>query len=174
MDEAVDLAPNLRLLRSHWSQVNERAGWSPQFTPGLPATWPDRRPRLVWYGFAYGYTRFPPDHLVDAMEVGCLWGRVEQRIEAGGETVLEYTALSETVEPVGVQGVHPVGPDHGSRADALARAERRVAKRPARRIGRRAIAAYAEWLSNHGTAAGLLPPEHAPFIGWIRSRAGTG
>lgn len=162
---------HVRLLRSHWPEIANTEGWSPQFTPGLPATWPPRGrpPRLVWYGFAYG--RFNPTSLVDAVEVGSLWGRVVQ-IGAGASPTYDYELLTRRVEPLGVQGVRPMSAEEISAAEDLPRAEHKLASTRFPRLFRHPFAGpYASWLSTNGVIAARLRPTHGAFLDWIGSRS---
>lgn len=169
-DERVEDPPHLRLLREQWEETGDTAGWMMRSTPGLPLAWPPRgrRPRLAWYGFAYGY---PTPMVADGTDVAAPWGRVEQ-VTRGRLEDLRFTRLSEVVVPAGIQGVRPMSVDESDRLDRLADAQRAVASaRTAGSVSSTHAAAYQQWRDFNGAVVHQLPEEHGPFLRWIAEHA---
>ena len=134
-------------------------------------TWPPRGrpPRMAWYGFAYG-TAASSRGVVDAVDVGCLWGKVEGPRPGRPGQQLGYSSLSPTIERVGLQGVRPLEPGEIEELDRLPAAERRIGSaRFVMLVRPRDVAAYTRWLMANGAAASQLPSIHDRFLDWLNA-----
>ncbi len=138
--------------------------WSMAITPPLPADMPPRGIVRV-YAYATGFD--VAGGLVDGVRVAAPWAEVQHLF--GKPQAIALRVLRNMIEPIGIQGVRPVGPEElrsSSDQDSWAGWLR------AGTSGRAAAAAhraYQHWRADNGVIAAALKPELPEFFAWLES-----
>ena len=143
-----------------WDELPQHAGWQMLVSPAFPGAWPQPAGgAVVRYAFAMRLTA----SLADGVEVAAPWAR--STLGAAGDIAVER--LSARLQPLGIQGVRPLG----SAEVALAAREQDAASLlrtggPAATDG--VVRAFTcGWIARQGVVAATILPRHPGFADWL-------